>query len=131
MKKAPFCNPFFQFRQYISDEYDRQARAFQKEYNSSHPDGHLWRHILYKRTFRFFKDGQVISVELEIVRFIYAGTNSTFTFYSSFFLPFSRFSIGFMKQAILFPSGAAAMDVSADTVSRWGRLDLFRMPQHP
>ena len=125
MKKTPFCNPFFQFRQHISDEYDRQARAFQKEYNLSHPDQHLWRHILYKRTFRFFKNGQAIPVDLEIVRFIYAGTNSTFTFYGSLFLPFFRFPITFMEQAVCSPSGTAAMEVSADTVSRWGNLGLF------
>ena len=74
------------------------------------------------------KSNFAVFVDLENVRFIYAGTNSTFTFYGSLFLPFFRFPLESMRQAVSFPSGIAAMEVSADTVSRWSKLDLFHDP---
>lgn len=98
---------------------------FQKEYNLKHPGMHIWRHILYRKTFRFFLNGQIISLDLEIVRFIYAGTNRTFTFYGSFFLPFFHFTKEFMRQAVRSPDTLPALDVSAETIRRWTRLSCL------
>lgn len=126
MKNKDFFNPhFYDQLQDISSDYDKQARTFQKEYNFKHPGMHIWRHILYRKTFRFFLSGQMISVDVEIVRFIYAGTNRTFTFYGSFFLPFFHFTKEFMCQAVRSPDTLPALEVSAETIRRWARLSCI------
>ena len=122
MKNHAFFNiKFKNIQDGIAADYDRQARQFQAEYNKKHPGRHIWRHILYRRTFCFFNFGQTFPVTLEIVRFIYAGTNKTFTFYGSLFLPFSHFSKDFMALAVSEPSGDAALEVSESTVRCWAR----------
>ena len=107
----------------ISEKYDQEARQFQRKYNREHPDRHIWRHLLYKRTFFFCKEGKRISVKIEIVRFIFAGTNRTMTFYGSMFLPRSSFSKQFQKHSVSNPSAEFTEMVSIRTIQKWA-LDL-------
>lgn len=124
MKRKELSKHFFSntLQSNIASEYDKQARDFQKKYNQTHPDAHIWRHILYKHIFYFSKNGQVLSVRVEIVRFIYAGTNKTFTFLGNLFRAFSRFTWNFLHAAVKDPLSPAALEVSAETVYRWQKL---------
>jgi len=136
MRNNNFFKHDFEFQKNISLHYDRKAMAFQSEYNRKHPGKRIWRHLLYKRTFYFYLHRRYISVEVEIVRFRYAKTNNTFTFYGSLFCAYSHFSAGFIKQAVsssddlLSPS---ALAVSVKTLNGWkewirnGRI-FFRGP---
>ncbi len=122
MKNKDFFKPFLDFQLHISARYEQEARDFQLKYNASHPDCHIWRHMLYRRTFDFYHEGQHLSACIEVLRFRYAHTFRTFTFYGSLLCPFSHFSAGFIRQAIaeagLLLSQTASL-VSADTIRRW------------
>ncbi len=123
MKHKEFFKHNSSFEQKISSEYNKQAIQYQFDYNKKHPDRHIWRHLIYRRTFYFLRDGVYFSVQIEIVRFKYAGTNSTFTFYGDLFLALSRFSAQFVRQAVkegMNGSGAASI-VSKETLKRWSR----------
>jgi len=82
-------NNHFQYN--ISSCYAQQVAAYQADYNRKNPDHRIWRHMLYKRTFFFFSGGRYISVEIEIVRFRFAGTNNTFTYYGTLFCAYTFF----------------------------------------
>lgn len=121
-------NDFFkhnlQFQKKISDSYDQEARQFQKVYNSKHPGHHIWRHILHARTFFFCRDGVCFSVRVEIVRFLYAGTSHTFTFYGSLFRAFSSFSEEFIRSAASSPTSIpneVMLAIPPYTVASWAR----------
>ncbi len=122
MKNKDFFKPFLDFQLHISERYEQEARDFQRKYNASHPDCHIWRHMLYTRTFYFYHEGQYISVRIEVLRFRYAHTFRTFTFYGSLLCPFSHFSTSFIRQAVaeadLLFSQTASL-VSTDTLRRW------------
>lgn len=122
MKNSAFFKQNISFQQKISSSYDSQALRYQFQHNQRHPDRRIWRHLLYRRTFYFLHNGCYLSVQIEIVRFRYAGTNSTFTFYGNLFLAFSRFSSGFVHQAISEADtldGPASIVVSRETLRRW------------
>lgn len=122
MKYNDFFKYNSKFQKNIFSCYDQQAAAFQSKYNKNHPKQHIWRHMLYKRTFYFSLNGRHISIEIEIVRFRYVGTNKTFTFYGTLFCAYSNFSAEFIKQAVsssdelLSPS---ALTVSVKTLNCW------------
>lgn len=122
MKNKDFFKPFLDFQQHICALYEQEARIFQLRYNASHPDCHIWRHMLYRRTFYFYSGGHHICVCIEILRFRYAHTFRTFTFYGSLLCPFSHFSADFIRQAVaeavLLFSQTASL-VTADTLRRW------------
>lgn len=130
-------NDFFKhnlhFQKIISASYDREARRFQKTYNSQHPLCHIWRHILYARTFFFCRGGICFSVRVELLRFLYAGTSRTFTFYGSLFLAFSSFSKEFIRSASSpCPSipDEVMLLIPACTLARWARLIRDRTRQN-
>lgn len=110
------------FQKNISSCYARQAAAYQSKHNQKNPGQRIWRHMLYRRTFYFYLNGRHISVRIEIIRFRYAGTNTTFTFYGTLFCACSHFSAEFIKQAVsssdelLSPS---ALTVSVKTLNCW------------
>ena len=56
--------------------------------------------MVYSRIFYFLKDGDPISVPIKLVRFIIAGSNTTFTFYGSLFLPRTNYSVPLLKNWI-------------------------------
>jgi len=122
MKHNDFFKYNSKFQENISSCYDQQAAFFQSKHNKNHPEQRIWRHMLYKRTFYFSINGRHISVEIEIVRFRYVGTNKTFTYYGTLFCAYSNFSTGFIKQAVsssndlLSPS---ALTVSVKTLNCW------------
>lgn len=122
MKNKDFFKPFLDFQQHICALYEQEARNFQLRYNASHPDCHIWRHMLYQRTFYFYSGGHHICVCIEILRFRYAHTFRTFTFYGSLLCPFSHFSADFIRQAVaeagLLFSQTASL-VTTDTLRRW------------
>ncbi len=120
-----FCKKNFQFQQTIQKQYDKEAKNFQYEHNRRHPGRHIWRHVLYTRTYFFYVNGIQLSVEVTIVRFIYAGTGSTFTFYGSLFSAFTAYSLGFIQTAVSEMDdrlSAAALAVSAETLKSWASL---------
>ncbi len=121
MKHNEFFKHNFSFEQKISSEYNKQAVQYQFLHNLKSPDRRIWRHLLYRRTFYFQRDGVYFSVQIEIVRFKYAGTNTTFTFYGDLFLAFSRFSSQFVRQAVSEGTNGrfAASIVSKETLTRW------------
>ena len=132
MKNKEFCNNFsYDFSTDIAAQYDHFARKFQSEYNKSHPDDHIWRHALYRRTFSFFDKGRPLSVIIEVVRFLHAGANKTFTYYAGLFLPFYRFSLEFMRFAAAHPDSDPALDVSANTLKRWEGVLSGASPHNP
>lgn len=131
MKHSEFFKQNFSFQEQISSSYSRQALNFQFKHNQKHPDKRIWRHLLYRRTFYFFRNGEYFSVQVELVRFRYAGTNCTFTFYGNLFLAFSRFSSSFVHQAVSESDsidGLAAPVVSRDTLKQW--LARLAQPQN-
>ena len=114
----------------ISEIYDREDRQFQQKYNHEHPGRHIWRHILHKRVFFFFTDKKWISVEVEIVRFIYAGTNKTMTFYGSMFLAYSSFSKQLQKCAVDAPKSICARTVCYRKIRKWRKGDKPHNPMY-
>lgn len=132
IKNCPvFFKQNFQFQQNILSEYNKQVLDYQFRYNLCHPISHIWRHNLYKRTFFFYKNGCSFSIQISVVRFIYAGTNRTFTFYGSLFSAFSHFSREFIQQAVQeknIRDSFPALTVSAETLRTWCSLPDFRFP---
>ena len=126
MKKHALCKNEMknQLQDEIQARYNRLARSYQYKHNTSHPDGRIWRHMLCTRTFTFFRSGTAVEITVEIVRFIFAGTHHTFTFYAGLFLPFSRYAAEFVRSAISLPESGAALCVSRETICRWKRLPL-------
>lgn len=122
MKHYDFFKYDLDVQNKFSSLYAREAVIYQSKYNRKHPDRHIWRHLLYRRTFYFFLNGRYISAQIEIVRFRHAGTNRTFTFYGTLFCPYSHFSSDFIKQAVSGskqPDNPAALTVSVDTLKCW------------
>ena len=132
MKNKEFCNNFFyDFSSDIATQYDHFVRKFQSEYNKSHPNDHIWRHALYRRTFSFFYNGCLLSIIIEIVRFLHPRSNKTFTYYAGLFLPFYRFSLEFMRFAVTHPDSDPALDVSANTLKQWEDVLSGVSPHNP
>lgn len=130
MNYKDFFKHNFSFQQKILSCYDQEARNFQLQHNASHREHRIWRHMLYKRTFYFFRNGIHFSVEVEIVRFRFAGTNRTFTFYGSLFCSFSHFSKEFISKAVAEntdPFSSVAGLVSTQTILHWASC-LDRIP---
>jgi len=122
MKHDDFFKYNFHFQNNLSSCYAQQAHAYQLKYNRKHPGQRIWRHMLYKRTFYFFLNGRYISIEIEIVRFRYAGTNTTFTFYGTLFCAYSHFSAQFIKHAVFSSDelfSPSALTVSVKTLNSW------------
>lgn len=122
MKNNNFFKHNPKFQDNLSSRYEREATVYQSGYNRKHPGKHIWRHMLYKRTFYFYLDGMHISVEVEIVRFRHARTNNTFTFHGTLFCAYSHFSAGFIKQAVSSsgdPLSPSALAVSVKTLNCW------------
>lgn len=134
MRNKDFFKPFLDFQRHISALYERETRSFQFRYNAAHPDCHIWRHMLYQRTFYFYSGGRHISAHIEVLRFRYAHTSRTFTFYGSLLCPFSHFSADFIRQAVaeagLLFSQTASL-VTADTVRRWAHSMPVLPPTSP
>lgn len=132
MKHRELCKRFFSktLQNEISASYDEQARRFQKNYNTMHPDAHIWRHILYERTFIFYRNGQVLSVRVEIVRFIFAGTNKTFTYLGNLFRAFSCFPWEFLNAVVHDPESSVALEICAETLIRWKKLLFLQKPHN-
>lgn len=131
MNCSDFFKQNFQFQEKFSSEYHDQARKFQLRYNQHHPGAPIWRHGLYTRTFFFYRNGCPFSVVIQIVRFIYAGTSQTFTFYGSLFSAFSHFSREFIQQAVYEKNSLdsfPALSVSSETLEIWAGLPDFRFP---
>lgn len=127
MNPTIFFKHNFSFQQKIISLYNRQACSFQYLYNREHPQHRIHRHMLCPRTFHFFHAGQHLLLPLCLVRFRFTGTNRTFTFYGSLFIPFSRFSLDFIRQAVSEARslcGPASTSVSSETVSRWAGMTL-------
>jgi len=104
---------------------ERGVQNFQFRYNQAHPNARIWRHMLYKRTFFFFRDGIAFSVQVTLVRFVYAGTSRTFTFYGDLFCAFSHFSSEFIRQAVAekdIGDSFPALTVPEVVLNVWGSL---------
>lgn len=125
MKRNAFFKQNFSFSKKISSLYEQEARSFQFRHNSSSSSAPVWRHMLYPRTFYFYRNGCVFSVRVKIIRFRFAGTNRTFTFYGSLFRSFSRFSQEFTRLACAEkddPFSPVSTLVSTETLTRWAAL---------
>ena len=133
MKHSEFFKQNFSFQEKISSSYTKQTLRYQYLHNQSHPHRRIWRHLIYRRTFYFLHCGQYISGQVEIVRFRYAGTNCTFTFYGDLFLAFSRFSSQFVRLAVSEADsirGLASSVVSQDTLKHWKGVSLQHTTSH-
>lgn len=121
MKKTNLCKPYFSsFQLEIPSLYYRESLRFQEAHNASGSAQRIWRHGLYRRVFRFFLHGSLVCVEVELVRFLYAGTNRSFTYYGSLFLPYTSFAKELISSA-LSDGAEEAFLVSSDTIRRWKR----------
>lgn len=121
MKKQDLCKQYFSLStsSEISSFYYRESLLFQHNHNAAHPASRLWRHALVKRVFRFFLQGTLCLVQVELVRFLDVNSRKTFTFYGSLFLPYTSYARSVISSAITSPRGDAAFLVSADTLRRW------------
>ena len=63
------------------ERYDAEVSQFQHSYNEKHPLQHIWRHIISKRRITVLYESEDVSVVIQVVRFVYARTSQTFTFY--------------------------------------------------
>lgn len=125
MNHQDFFKQNFAFQKKIILKYKYEAQDFQQQYNLAHPQRRIWKHRYGLRTFYFFVQGSLIYVRVKILRFRFAGTNRTFTFYGSLFCAFSRFSRDFMAQAVAqagFLFSALSTLLSPKTLSRWASL---------
>lgn len=134
MNKTGFIKQNFSFQQKTASLYSRQACVFQYRYNRDHPRHRIHRHMLCPRTFHFIHGGHPVLARVCLVRFRFTGTNRTFTFYGSLFVPFSHFSLAFIRQAVAEAAerclcGPASTSVSSETVSRWARV-LTDLAEH-
>lgn len=75
--------------------------------------------MLYERGFHFLRGGVLLTIKVEMVRFIYVNSRRTFTFYGSLFLPRTSYVREFIRTAIFSPSSEAGFYVSAGTLRRW------------
>ena len=121
MKRRDICkpDPAESLRSEISSRYQKEAVRFQHLHNSAHPEDRIWRHMLYERTFHFLRGGILLTVKVEMVRFIHVDSGRTFTFYSSLFLPRTSYVREFIRTAISSPSSEARVFVSAGPLRRW------------
>lgn len=113
------------FQKKIILQYIEEAENFQCQHNLTHPDQRIWKHRYDLRTFYFFDHGSFLYAQVRILRFRFAGTNRTFTFYGSLFCAFSHFAKTFMSQAVAQADvllGELSTLVSIQTLSRWASL---------
>lgn len=128
MKHNEFFKMNLELQEKIAALYDTEVRKFQSRYNKKHPDQHIWRHMLYCRSLFLFKNGCYSSVRIEIVRFRFAGTYTTFTFYGSLFAALSRFSAEFIRKALSEKNqacGMASSVVHPSTLRHWTKTASF------
>lgn len=119
MKKTSLCKPCFSsFQSEIPSLYYRESLRFQETHNAKETAHRIWRHGLYHRVFRFFLHGCLVCVEVSLVRFLYAGTNRSFTYYGSLFLPYTSFARDLILSA-LSDGAEEAFLVSSDTIHCW------------
>jgi len=121
VKRRDICkpDPAESLRSEISSRYQKEAVRFQHLHNSAHPEDRIWRHMLYERVFHFLHSGILLTIKVEMVRFIHVDSGRTFTFYSSLFLPRTSYIREFIRTAISSPSSEARFFVSAGTLRRW------------
>ena len=122
MKYNTFFKYNLQFQDKISLNYAQEAIVYQTRYNTAHPQHRIWRHLLYQRTFYFFQNGKLLSVRVELVRFRYAGTNRTFTFYGTLFCAYSHFAAEFIRRAVSeshIDDSPISLSVSLETLRYW------------
>lgn len=125
MNHNEFFKQNFLFQRNFHIQYEKEARSFQSHYNSVHPSHRIWRHQLYLRTFFFYRNGISFSIQVRVVRFIFAGTGKTFTFYGSLFSAFSRFSKELISQVVsdhTAPFSTTSSLVSSETAAHWKAL---------
>ena len=99
--------------------YNEKTRHMQARSRRIPAVDRIWRHMLYIRTFHFLSGGVLLTVKVEMVRFIYVNSSRTFTFYSSLFLPRTSYAREFIRTAISSPSSEARFFVSAGTLRHW------------
>lgn len=75
--------------------------------------------MLYERVFHFLRGGVLLTIKIEMVRFIYVNSRRTFTFYGSLFLPRTSYVREFVLTAITSPSSEAGFFISTGTLHRW------------
>ena len=121
MKNKSFCKPQSEdsLRSEVQSRYDRAAKDFQYRHNQTPGARRIWRHMICRRTFLFLLSGRLVSVTIEIVRFVYAGTHQTFTFYGDLFVPRSHYPVEFIRNAIADRRSDYALCVSTATLRRW------------
>lgn len=103
----------------ISSQYRREAVRFQHAHNAGHPEDRIWRHMLYKRVFHFLRGGTLLSITIEMVRFIYVNSGRTFTFYGSLFLPRIRYARESISMAIASSESGIRSFLPMDTLRHW------------
>lgn len=134
MKRRDICkpDPAESLRSEILSRYHAETVRFQHIHNSAHPEDRIWRHMLYERGFHFLRDGVLLTIKVEMVRFIYVNSRRTFTFYGSMFLPRTSYVREFIRTAIFSPSSEAGFYVSAGTLRRWesAYFPLFQAKDH-
>ena len=124
MKNRTFINTKFDdpIKKTIYFEYNREARAYQADYNRNNPGKHIWRHMLYPRSVRFFRNGKIVTVVIEIVRFICQDTKKTFSFYGTSILKYFCHAVCFIRHALSHPDSPDTDKIPLTTLRRWKHL---------
>lgn len=99
----------------IQHHYNQQVLEFQFKHNLMNPSQKIWRHILCRRAISFLINGNEVAVIITVVRFVYARSTTTFTFYGSLLLPRTHYSFPLLKRWI----GMRPAMLSQDVENRW------------
>lgn len=132
VKKRDICkpDPARSLQSEISSRYHREAVRFQHLHNSTRPGNRIWRHMLYERVFHFLRGGVLLTIRVEMVRFIYVGSRRTFTFYGSLFLPRIRYARESILAAVSSSGSQSLSFLTRDVLRRWKKAcALFPLVQ--
>ena len=97
------------------ERYDAEVSQFQHSYNEKHPLQHIWRHIIAKRRITVLYESEDVSVVIQVVRFVYAHTSQTFTFYGTLLLRRTHYAFHLLRKWI----GSRPANLSRDVEKRW------------
>ena len=76
---------------------------------------HIWRHIIAKRRITVLYESEDVSVVIQVVRFVYAHTSQTFTFYGTLLLRRTHYAFHLLRKWI----GSRPANLSRDVEKRW------------
>ena len=97
------------------ERYDAEAKRYQIDYNRKNPSHRIWRHILARRKITTLYESEDITIEIIVVRFVFAHTSQTFTFYGTLLLRRTHYAFHLLQEWI----GMRPARLSRDVEKCW------------